>query len=234
MNEHYLYLIINFGTILFPFLFSFERRVAYYTWWRYLFPAMCITAVVFLIWDHFFTIWQVWGFNDQYITGIKLGPLPLEEILFFVTVPYASIFIYAFINKFWPDAGLLDKWHKQISIGIILVAAVLMCLYYDKAYTALNCGYAIILLSLQVFWIKGNYMGRFYRFYLWHLIPFFLVNGILTGTGLAEPVVWYHQNEHIGLRLFTIPVEDTLYSMSLMLMNITLLEYFRSKHRSNA
>lgn len=234
MSNQYLYLIINIGTILFPFIFSFEKRVAYYTWWKYLIPSFLITATLFLIWDHFFTIWGVWGFSATYTTGIKLGVLPLEEILFFFTVPYASIFIYAFVNKFWPKAGLFDRYQKQISIGILAIAAVVMLLHFNNAYTALNCGYAIVLLVLQLFVVKGKYMGQFYRFYLWHLIPFFIVNGILTGTGIEQEVVWYNNNENLGIRMGTIPVEDTLYSFSLMLMNITLLEYFRNKTQKTA
>lgn len=229
MSNQYLYLIINIGTILFPFIFSFEKGVAYYRWWKYLIPAFLITATLFLIWDHFFTIWGVWGFSETYTTGIRLGVLPLEEILFFFTVPYASIFIYAFVNRFWPNAGFFDRYHKQISIGILAIASIVMIAHYDKAYTALNCGYAIVLISAQLFFIKGNYMGQFYRFYLWHLIPFFIVNGLLTGTGITDEVVWYNNQENLGIRLGTIPVEDSLYSLSLMLMNITLIEYFKSK-----
>lgn len=232
MNTGYLYLIINIGTILFPLLFSFEKRVAYYKWWRFLFPALIITATIFLIWDYFFTLNGVWGFNPTYTTGINIAGLPIEEILFFITVPYASIFIYAFVNHLWPNTSLLDKLQRKISFVILFIAIALMLFNYDKAYTALNCGYAIVLLSLQLFVIKGNYMGRFYRFYFWHLIPFFIVNGLLTGTGIQDEVVWYNNAENLGIRMGTIPVEDSLYSLSLMLMNITIIEWLRGKRNS--
>jgi lycopene cyclase domain-containing protein len=63
--------------------------------------------------------------------------------------------------------------------------------------------------------------------YLVILLPFFIVNGILTGTGLEEPVVWYNDNENMGVRLFTIPVEDTIYGFLLIGLNITLYEFFK-------
>jgi hypothetical protein len=47
------------------------------------------------------------------------------------------------------------------------------------------------------------------------------VNGVLT----ALPVVIYNDLENIHTRLFTIPVEDTLYFMTLFLMNVSLYEY---------
>ena len=233
MKEQYLYLIINIGTILFPFLFSFEKRVAYYTWWKFLLPSLLITAAVFLTWDYFFTLSGVWGFSETYTTGINIAGLPIEEILFFITVPYASIFIYAFVNKLWPNTPRLDKAQKYISYAILIIAIVVLIFNYDKAYTALNCGYAIVLLSLQLFVVKGAYMGKFYRFYFWHLIPFFIVNGILTGTGIDQEVVWYNNTENLGIRMGTIPVEDSLYSLSLMLMNITILEYLKARYNKH-
>ncbi|HMZ88258.1 MAG TPA: lycopene cyclase domain-containing protein [Chitinophagales bacterium] len=231
MNQSYLYLLINTGTILFPFLFSFESRVRYVNWWKWLFPSMFITALVFLTWDQIFTVNGVWGFNDRYITGAHFMNLPIEEILFFFTVPYASIFIYAFTNTIWPDTPTLDKYANKISYAMLTIALILLVANYNKAYTALNCGYAVVLLCIQLFLVKGTYMGKFYRFYLWHLIPFFIVNGILTGWGIAEEVVWYNNHENLGIRMGTIPIEDSLYSFSLMLMNIMLIEGFKSRSK---
>jgi lycopene cyclase domain-containing protein len=218
---------VNLGTLLFPLIFSFEKRIAYVKSWKYLFPSLFLTAILFLVWDYFFAAQGVWGFNPDYITGLYFFNLPVEEILFFFTVPFSSIFIYMFLNSFWPNAGVFQKHSKHITFFILILAILLAIFNFNKAYTLLNCFYAIILLSLQLFFVKGDYMGRFYRFYLVHLIPFFIVNGILTGTGLQDAVVWYNNDENIGIRLGTIPAEDLLYSMSLMLMNISLFEYFK-------
>ncbi|MFN0274123.1 MAG: lycopene cyclase domain-containing protein [Chitinophagales bacterium] len=224
MNDKFLYLLINIGAIFFPLIFSFEKRVAYYKGFKHLFPALILTAAVFLIWDYFFTKQGVWAFNERYVTGTYFLNMPVEEVMFFFCIPFASIFIYAFINRFFPNSVFFDKIAKPVSIFILLITIVLFVRNFDKAYTALNCGYAIILLAAQLFFIKGNYMGKFYRFYLWHLIPFFIINGILTGTGIEQEVVSYNNNENLGIRLGTIPVEDSLYSMSLMLMNISIFE----------
>lgn len=234
MNNHYLYLVINIATVIFPLLFSFEKRVAYYRSWRSLLPSLLMTAALFIFWDRFFTLEGIWGFNPAYITGYTVFGLPVEEVMFFFTIPYASIFIYSFLNTFYPQATFFDRYAGKIILGILAVSVLGLVFYYDHTYTALNCAYAIILLALQQFLVKGAYMGRFYRFYCWHLIPFFIVNGILTGSGIAGEVVWYQPDSITGLRLVTIPVEDTLYSMSLMLMNIMLFEYLQSrvKHRS--
>ncbi len=230
MNNAYLYLAINMATMFFPLVCSFEKRVAYFRWWKFLFPSLLVTAVVFLTWDYFFTQAGVWGFSAVYTTGITIAGLPVEEILFFFTVPFASIFIYTFINRFWSDAGVFNKVQIPVTWFLFFISVTGFIIFHDKAYTASNCLFAALLLGLQLFVIKGNYMGKFYRFYLWHLIPFFIVNGILTGTGLNEAVVWYNNAENIGIRMGTIPLEDSLYSFSLMLMNISLMEWLRERN----
>lgn len=48
--------------------------------------------------------------------------------------------------------------------------------------------------------------------YIKHLIPFFVVNGVLTGTGIQGPVVWYDNTHNLEIRLLTIPVEDIGYA----------------------
>ncbi len=96
----YIYLYLNIFTILFPFLLSFDKRVQFYKNWKYLFPAMVINALIFIVWDSIFTHHGVWGFNDKYLVGIYLYNLPLEEVLFFVTVPYACVFIYECLNVY--------------------------------------------------------------------------------------------------------------------------------------
>jgi len=61
LETSYLYLIINGLSVLFPFLLSFDRRVHFYKKWKYLFPAIFLTALVFIPWDVYFTILDVWG-----------------------------------------------------------------------------------------------------------------------------------------------------------------------------
>ena len=84
MNSHYTYLVLDIASVLFPLALSFDKKVAFYKLWKYLFPAMVISGAFFILWDVLFTAQGVWGFNPKYITGINVFNLPIEEVLFFV------------------------------------------------------------------------------------------------------------------------------------------------------
>lgn len=223
----YTYLLINTFTILVPFLFSFERRISYFRQWKYLFPAMIITGAFFIVWDHYMTIWNVWGFNPEYVTGIYIWQLPIEEWMFFITVPYSCVFIYVSLNYLLKNDPL-KKAAKNISLSLVVILTATVLFNSDKLYTAIKLSLAAIML-VYVLFRKFPYMGKFYRAYAVSLIPFFIVNGALT----ALPVVTYNDAENLGIRLGTIPVEDTIYSLLLLLMNIVLFEYFKQKQEGD-
>lgn len=220
----YTYLIINLFTVIFPVALSFDKRVAFAKSWKYLWPGMAITGLVFLFWDVLFTVNGVWSFNDAYITGIKFIGLPLEEILFFLTVPFACVFVYACLNYYvkWQPSFVLTRLISNLLIG---VSVSLLAYNYTRLYTAVTFGLLIVLLVALVYFIKVDWLGRFYLAFVVSLIPFYIVNGILT----AWPVVIYNNAQNMSLRVGTIPFEDHFYSMALLLMNVAFFEYFKSR-----
>ncbi len=76
---------------------------------------MLFPAALYIAWDIYFTSRAVWSFNADYITGIKLSNLPLEEVLFFLIVPYCCVFIYACIRAYFPKLKE-KKWADTIMI----------------------------------------------------------------------------------------------------------------------
>ena len=225
-----LYLWLHIVTVSFPLIRSFEPRVAYYSRFRALFPAIILTGAFFVIWDVIFTKNGVWGFNEEYLMGWFLFGLPLEEWLFFVTVPFASVFIYDCVIYFDKQNRLAVKLHWLATfLGSMLVIVALF--NTERDYTFYSHLFAGILLLAHGLWLKSTYLGHFFVAYLIHLIPFLLVNGILTGGITESPVVWYNNGENFGVRIWTIPVEDSVYALLLLLMNITYYEFFKSKLR---
>lgn len=224
----YTYLLINLFTILGPLALSFDKKVAFYKKIKYLIPGQIITALLFLIWDHWFTIWGVWGFNDAYITGIKFGALPLEEIMFFLTVPYACVFIYECLNIYFPS----DPFKKIVPFLNLLIIAICIFLlinFYNKLYTAITALFTLFFMIQQVVIGKRSFLGQFYRAYMVAIIPFLIVNGILTSL----PVVWYNDTQNLGIRIYTIPADDLLYNFLLFIMNISFYEFFQRKFKKD-
>ncbi|MBK9076995.1 MAG: lycopene cyclase domain-containing protein [Flavobacteriales bacterium] len=98
--ERFTYLALDLFTLSFPLIRSFEPRILYWRKWRGLFTGIGVMAVVFLIWDAIFTANGVWGFTPRYLTGPHIARLPLEEVLFFLVVPYSCTFIYEVMRYF--------------------------------------------------------------------------------------------------------------------------------------
>ena len=228
-----LYLLINFFTVIVPFLFSFHPKLNFYKYWKPFLLANSIVASIFILWDIAFTKIGVWGFNPDYITGIYFYNLPIEEVLFFICIPYACVFTYHCLTLFFK----LNSLEKAESLLIIILAALLYSLgtlFYNHLYTSTTFISLATLLLVLKFGIKVNWLGKLLSIYPILLIPFFIVNGILTGTGLENPVVWYNNTENLNFRLLTIPIEDIFYGFELIVLNIFLFEFFKSKQNKKA
>lgn len=222
----YTYLLVNLCSVAIPLACSFESKLQFYKKWKALFPALLIPAIFFLIWDSLFTTQGVWGFNPQYLTGIQIYNLPLEEVLFFFCIPYCCVFTYQVLNHFIKQ----DVLGKYARYGATILAYMLVAIafqYSDLAYTFYTAVFTAIFLLLHLVWLKKPYWSRLVFAYLVILVPFLIVNGILTGTGLEEPVVWYNNEENLGIRFLTIPIEDAIYGFLLIGSNISLFEYFK-------
>src|SRR5690606_3252955 len=172
-------------------------------------------------------------FNEKYLSGIKLGNLPLEEWLFFICIPYACLFtIYAFKNLL-PKFSFSNKTTEifYFSLQTLLIATLLY--FYDLCYTAVNFGYAIVLLAL-VYNYKREALNIFFPIFLILLVPFFIVNGFLTGSWIHEQVVWYNDAENLGIKIGTVPIEDSIYALSMLLTVFVLMEKFRERYPSKS
>jgi len=188
---------------------------------------MIIPAILYVAWDIYFTSINVWHFNENYNTGIKLYNLPVEEVLFFFIVPYCCVFIYACIRSYFP--GLTNKKGADVFLKVLAVVLLITgFIYFNKYYTSwtfILTGVFILIIYLFRNFFKSFDALSFIISYGICLVPFLIVNGILT----AIPVVQYNDAENLGLRIYTIPFEDVFYGMLLILMNIVIYEKLKTK-----
>lgn len=221
-----LYLLLDGLTLLFPFLLSFDKKVAFYRTWQHLLYGFLLVGLPFVLWDILFTKMGVWGFNETYLTGIHIGNLPLEEVLFFVVVPFSCTFIFACVKAYFPKARLTG--FNRVFYAVLSIYA-LVVLVFGKGGIYATSASLLALVSIPIL-LKIKVDLRFLPLsFLIALLPFFVVNGVLTGTGLDAPIVWYNKAEIAGIRFFTIPMEDVVYGWVLLAGNIVAYQYFLEK-----
>jgi len=122
---------------------------------------------------------------------------------------------------------------RIITFLIVFFLIVLGSYFYNKSYTVVTfISLAIALLVIQ--FLNYKWIPRLYLSLIVLILPFLIVNGILTGTGLTEEVVWYNNDELIGLRVFTVPIEDFFYGFLLILLNVLSLELLKKKNTQPA
>lgn len=209
------YFVILFFSFVFPFALSFDKKISFYRQWESLFLSIFIVAVLFIVVDVLYTHWGVWGFNQNYISGFHIFNLPFEEVLFFILIPYSSVFLHYVMRYYLPKAHLNKKRSNIISYVLLVVSGVLALMFYAKLYTVYSLVLVIIALLLGIY-DKINEMGYFLFTFLIILVPFTIVNGLLTGSFLGKEVVWYNDAENCGIRFFTIPIEDFGYAFGML------------------
>jgi lycopene cyclase domain-containing protein len=228
LNPHYTYFLILAASLAGPLALSFDKKVAFYKNWKYVFPAMIIPALLYIGWDIYFTEKAVWSFNKAYITGIQLYNLPIEEVLFFFVVPYCCTFIYACIRAYFPNLTNKKKAdYLLMALAVVLfVAGIIYAEKYYTSWTFIFTGAFILIIYAVRKFFKSFDAASFLVSYAICLIPFLIVNGFLT----AIPVVLYNDAENLGIRIYTIPFEDAFYGMLLVLMNIAIYEKVKSEN----
>lgn len=222
----YTYLLIDFFTIIICFIFSFHYKIKFNRHFVTFLSASFVVALFFIAWDIWFTKTGVWWFNNKYLLGVRILHLPVEEILFFFCIPFACIFTYYCLDKFFK----LD-WKplpEKIFVIISIISALAIGLYFHKKiYPFVTFLSTALTLFILYFILKSRWIGKASFVYLLLMPGFLMVNGILTGTGLESPIVNYNPNHIIGFRILTIPIEDTVYGYELILWNIYLFQRFK-------
>tara|TARA_B100000809_G_scaffold86972_2_gene85475 strand:- start:10767 stop:11471 length:705 start_codon:yes stop_codon:yes gene_type:complete len=221
------YLLVDIGVLILPLIFSFHPKLQFYKKWKSTTLSILIVGSIFITWDILSTQIGLWGFNSDYLCGVYFFNLPLEEILFFICIPYACLFTYHCLKMIWPIKN--HESTQWITYKLCISLFVSGLIFYKHLYTSVTfISLALTLVFIQIKY-KPIWLSRLYTSLIILIIPFLMVNGILTGTGLESSIIWHNENEIIGLRILTIPIEDFFYGFLLILLNVFLLELFDKK-----
>ncbi len=212
------YLLFNLIILTGPIVFSFDKTVVYYkNWVRALFATL-LSLVPFIIWD----IWVTgkhWHFNTQYTTDLRILGLPPGEWLFFITVPFACLFIWEILST-KNNANVFFKIPVKI-VAPILLALIVVFFVTKKEYTFLVFTSLLIVILLdQILETNLLFQQKTIRLLLIVTGLILIFNGYLT----ARPVVLYDDTVNLGVRIFTIPLEDFFYGISHVLLTVIFYE----------
>lgn len=219
------YLIILAVSIIVPLILSFDQKVQYYKNLKYILPAILVTAAFFVMWDINFTKAKIWGFHPEYTIGIDIKGLPIEEWLFFLVVPYSCVFIYE-VLKYYLEKYEYPNHFLVLSLMLIVGFALISYFFRHQSYTFLTFMFSSVYLGYTVFRNKfKQHITKFYYCFFVSLLPFTIVNGILTSI----PVVEYNSLHILNIRILNIPVEDFSYFFLMLLMVTTIYETLKER-----
>ena len=222
-----LYFYILLFSIAIPLFYTILFK-DFIKFWKYFIISTALVAAIFLIWDYFFTAIGVWSFNNDYCLGIEMLGMPLEEWLFFLIIPFCSLFIHYCAITVNPNFKFNKKASFYLTLTLIVLVFTVAIANSTKYYTAVNFFILAMVLSLGLLFFRSH-LQKFYASFMVILIPFFIVNGILTGSFIEAPIVSYNDLENLGIRLFTIPVEDIGYAFSMLFGNLMIFETLKKR-----
>lgn len=224
----YTYSLILFFTVIICFIASFDKRIQFNHQFVSFLKASIIVAIPFIAWDIWFTAHGVWWFNTNYTLGLNIAGLPLEEILFFIFIPFSCIFTYYSIDRYY-KWETLSAFNNLLVFVSVIVLSVVALLHVDKIYTLITALVTIVTLIYLHFIARIEWLTKASLIFAILMLGFFPVNGILTGSFLESPIVNYNPKDFLGIRMFTIPIEDAVYGYTQFLLILYFFKLFQKK-----
>lgn len=227
----YTYILIDFLTVVVCFAFSFHRKIRFDKHFSAFLKASILVAIPFIIWDALFTKFGIWWFNTDYTLGLTVFGLPIEECLFFICIPFACLFTFFCLDKFF-KFDWANAFNNTIVFVSVIISILIALLFQDKMYTFVTAVATTLVLIYLHFIANAEWIGKASLVYLILMLGFFPVNGVLTGSGLESAIVNYNPNEFLGIRMFTIPIEDAVYGYTQFLLVLYFFKIFQKENVS--
>lgn len=223
--KNFTYLLLLAVYLIVPLVLSFRGRVRFVFQLRYILPAVIFSTILFVMWDIRFTKLSIWTFNPQYLTGIEILNLPIEEWLSFVVVSLSSVYIYEWMKAHMETVENANVF-VVVSLVLLAITAVLAYTFRARMFAFFTFFLSAIYLGYTVF--RNNFKLFYTKFYLsWivSLIPYLIVYAILDSL----PAITYDVNHIIGMAVVGVPVERIAYLFLLLLINTTIYEYLSNR-----
>jgi len=219
------YLLFNILVLAGPLALALRHPQILGGRWGHAALGIVVLGLPYLVWDSWVT-GRHWEFNPSYVLAVRIAKMPISEILFFVTVPFACLFTWRSVFVHWPER----VWPAlRIAYPLLWACGLLGAFLFvrGREYTGLT----LMALAIVAFWDSRTtrllLQPRFLAF-CGAVIGFTSIfNGYLT----ARPVVLYGAQYQLDFRIVTIPIEDFGYGLALVWGVISVFEHAGSRER---
>ncbi len=100
------YLLLMAGCLLLTLPLEFWLRARVYRRPRRLLLTLLPVVLIFTVWDVVGIVRDHWSYSATATTGILLGVMPLEELVFFVVIPVCGLLTYEAV-------GTVLRWRRR-------------------------------------------------------------------------------------------------------------------------
>lgn len=223
LNLSYLFLLLVY--LIIPVVLSIQKKVRFAFQLKYLLPAVVFTGAIFGMWNIRFTELGIWNFNPEYLTGIELGGVPVEEWISLLIVPLSSTYIYEWLKIKLEN---FEKANFFVALSLIVFVGSGVLAYFSRQnmFTFFTFFLTAIYLGYMIF--RNRFKKHFTKFYLTYaivLIPFFIVSIAAN----VMPVIIYNAEHLIGKALLGVPFEKFGYLFLMLLISVTSYEYLSER-----
>lgn len=167
-----------------------------------------------------------WSIASRYLSKINIGIIPVEFFLFFFAVPFAGIVLYEIINLKYKEKRIaLDNSFFYLFAFTFFALSIITA---NHSYTT-NVFFLNGVLMLVVSYFKNANVfltKNFYIFTLLSLIPFIIIDAILTMT----PILTYKSASIIGFKVGSLAIEDFFLIFFLGSAFLTVYYLFKKKN----
>lgn len=221
--KKHIYSLIGLGIIIGPLALSFDQKVFFIGNILPVLVATVVVGAIYIAWDAWVVRLGDWKFNPEWTGMWRLFDLPAGEWLFFLSVPYASLFLFEVFGAYFGRAmvSIVPRWMSFVLAGVFMSLAYA---FRKKHYTFLAMFSVAVFMVLQGLLVPDFWKRQDILLTMGSSVgTFLLVNGIYTRL----PTIHYNPNAIWGVRVGTIPLEDFFYNLGML--GFYLLVYWLAK-----
>lgn len=192
-------------------------------------------------WDNYLVATGVWYYNPALVTGLVLGWVPIEEYTFFVVQTALAGFWWWFLARrllpvavFRASLGLRLASLLPPAVIWLVSVALLASGWKPATYLALECVWALIPISIQLFF-GADILWHHRRLVILTILPLTLYLSLADSFAIGSGTWTIAPGQSFNLFIGSLPVEELIFFLltnTLIAFGITLLLAPESRTRA--